>query len=227
MDIPVVGHLLSQLRSQARLVNADTKISKRLVWSLVDKHVRWLIKRESSKLRIMKMGYLFQTLKCVEVIEVIASDEACGIRTKCKIWRTRFKIPEVYTDEDGVILKAVYSVDGSEEFTPIKLQEFMRKIENPHSRYDKSRYYYFNNGYLYFPNNPVKMIQIKGYFIDEVINSCVPGDEEKRCKSHLDKKLRFPDYLLGELTEHVMNDLVNIRKIPQDVHIDKNENKLQ
>lgn len=226
METPVIGQLISQIRNQVRIVNEDSRVSRRFIWSLIDKHARWLIKRESSKLRIMKMDYLFQTLKCVSVIEVPASDECCGLKTKCKIWRTRDKIPSVYTDEDGIILKAVYSVDGSEEFTPIKLQEFMRKIENPHSKYDKARYYYYNNGYLYFPNTHIKVVQVKGYFIDEVINSCKPGDEEKRCMPNTDKRLRIPDYLLGELMDHVLNDMINSKKVPEDVKIDKNTNKL-
>lgn len=225
-QIPVIGQLTSQLRNQVRMVNADARASRRFIWSLIDKHSRWLIKRESTKLKIMKMDYLFQTLRCVPVIEVPASDECCGLKTKCKIWRTRDKIPETYTDEDGVILKAVFSVDGSEEFVPIKLQEFMRKIENPHSRYDKSRYYYYNNGYLYFPNTNIMMVKVKGYFIDEIINECKPEDEPKKCMSNSEKVLRIPDYLLGELMDHVLNDLINSKKIPEDVRIDKNENRL-
>lgn len=223
MEPPVIGQLISQLRNQVRIVNADTKVSKRFVWSLIDKHARWLIKREAAKLRIMKMGHLFQTYKCMEVDEVPASDELCGMETKCKVWRTRFKVPHIYTDEDGVIIKAVYSVDGSEEFTPIKLQEFMRKTENPHSRYDHSRYYYYNSGYLYFPNTPIKMVQIKAYFVDEIINKCRPEDQDKVCMSNLDKRLRVPDYLLGELMDHVLNDLINQKKVPPDPTTNKQE----
>lgn len=209
------------------MVNADIKVTKRFIWSIIDKHARWLIKRESSKLRLMKLDYLFQTLKCVDVIEVPSTDECCGIKTRCKIWRTREKVPHVYTDEDGVIFKAVYTIDGSEEFTPIKIQEFMRKTENPHSKYDKGRYYYYNNGYLYFPNTPIKMVQVKGYFIDEVINECKIEDHHKKCMSNIDKPLRIPTSLVGELMEHVVNDLINLRKVPADVKIDKNEDKLQ
>lgn len=226
MDIPLIGQLISQIRNQLRIVNEDSRVSRRFIWSLIDKHARWLIKRESSKLRLLKMDYLFQTLHCVPVIEVPSSDECCGIKTSCKIWRTKDKIQHVYTDEDGIILKAVYSVDGSEEFTPIKLQEFMRKTENPHSRYDKARYYYYNNGYLYFPNTHVRMVQIKGYFIDEVINQCKDEDKGKECKAHEDKRLRIPDYLVGELMEHVINDMINSKKVPEDVRIDKNENRM-
>lgn len=227
MEVPLIGQLISQARNQLRMVNADMKVSKRFIWSIIDKHARWLIKRESSKLKLMKMDYLFQTLKCVDVIEVPSSDECCGIKTKCKIWRTREKVPQVYTDEDGVIFKAVYSVDGSEEFIPIKLQEFMRKTENPHSKYDKGRYYYYNNGYLYFPNSHIKMVQVKGYFMDEIINECRPEDHIKKCMSNMDKRLRIPDYLVAEMMEHVVNDLINLRKIPADVRIDKNEDKPQ
>lgn len=225
MDIPIIGHLISQLMNQARLTNADARLTRKFIWSIIDKHARWLIKRESSKLRVMKLDYLFQTLKCVPVIEVPSADECCSIKTKCKIWRTRDKVPNVYTDEDGIIIKSVHSIDGSEEFTPIKLQELMRKLENPHSRYDKSRYYYYHNGYLYFPNTNVKMVQVKGYFEDEVINECRPEDEVKKCMAHTDKRLRVPDYVLGELMDHALNDLINTKKIPVDTKANKEENR--
>lgn len=227
MEVPLIGQLISQARTRLKMVNADVKVSKRFIWSIIDKHARWLIKRESSKLKLMKMDYLFQTLKCVDVIEVPSSDECCGVRTKCKVWRTREKVPEVYTDDDGVIFKAVYTVDGSEEFIPIKLQEFMRKTENPHSKYDKGRYYYYNNGYLYFPNSHIKMVQVKGYFMNEIINECKPEDHSKKCMSNMDKRLRVPEGILGELMDHVHNDLVALKQAPADVRIDKNEDKLQ
>lgn len=225
MEIPVIGHLISQLMNQAKLTNADARLTRKFVWSIIDKHARWLIKRESSKLRIMKLDYLFQRMRCVPVIEMSTIDEDCGIKTKCKIWRTRDKIPDLYTDEDGIIIKAVYSVDGSEEYTPIKLQELMRKLENPHSRYDKSRYYYFYNGYLYFPNQPIHMVEIKGYFQDEIVNECRPDEHHKRCWSHMQKKLRVPEYVLGELMDHALNDLINTKKIPTDPKINKEENR--
>lgn len=225
MDTPVIGHLISQLRHQARLANADSKLTNKFIWSIIDKHARWLIKRESSKLRLLKLDYLFQTYKCVRVEEVPASDECCGIKTKCKVWRTVEKIPPMYTDDDGVIFKAVYSVDGSEEFTPIKLQEYMRKVENPHSKYDKSRYYYYNNGYLYFPNTDIRMVQIRAYFIDQIVSPCKEEDQWKKCMSSLEKPLRVPDYILGELMDHSMNDLINTKKIPVDTQVNKQENK--
>ena len=225
MDIPVVGHLISQLMNQVRLTNADSRLTRKFIWSIIDKHARWLIKREASKLRIMKLDYLFQTLKCVDVIEVPAADECCGIKTKCKVWRTREKIPDLYTDEDGVILKAVYSIDGSEEFSPIKLQELMRKLENPHTKYDKARYYYYHNGYLYFPIKGIKMVQVKGFFVDEVINECMPDSDKRKCVAHMDKKLRVPDYVLGELMDHALNDLINTKKIPVDPKVNKEENR--
>lgn len=226
METPTVGKIVSELMNQVRQTNADSRLTRKFVWSVIDTHSRWLIKRESSKLRIMRLDYLFQTIKCVEVIEVPSSDECCGIKTKCKIWRTKDKIPKMYTDEDGVIFKAVYSVDGSDEFTPIKLQEFMRKLENPHSKYDKSRYYYYNNGYLYFPNTNIKMVQIKAYFEDEVINECAGDAAEKKCMSNMDKVLRFPDYILGEIKSHAFQDLVNAEKVPTDARIDKDVNKI-
>ena len=219
--------LISQVKNQLRMVNADYKISNKFIWLIIDKHVRWLIKREGEKMRLVKNQFLFQTLKCVEVEEAPAIDDCCGIRSRCTVHRTKYKLPKLYEDGYGVVIKSVYTLDGSQEFQPISIQQYIRKLENPNSKYDKALYYYYNNGWLYFPKSKIKMVMVKGYFEEDIAkyNHCDNNDIDP-CKTKLDEQLNLPDYLLGELLEHVVKDLIVTRQVQPDEAINKNEKNI-
>lgn len=227
MEVQTKGELISQIRNQLRIANADSNLTNKFIWSVIRKHVQWLIKRENTKFGLISQDAIFQTYKCADVVDAPAIDECCGIRTKCKVFRTKDKVPELFEDSYGVILKSVYTIDGSQDFSQITVQEYMRKLENPHSIYDKSLYFFYNSGYLYFPKSSIRKVMIKGYFVDEITNSqCEPcGTDENPCKSFLDTPVRIPPYVVAELMHNVLMELVNVTiKLPSDESIDKNEN---
>lgn len=218
-----VSEIVSQIKTKLRLVNADARFSNKFIWSTTASNMRTFIKREGDKLGLMRLDYLFQTLKCVEVIEAPAIDDCCGVRSKCKVWRTKDKIPKMYQDQAGVILKSVFTIDGGAEYSKITIQEYMRKLENPNSKWDKSRYFYFNNDYLYFPMHPVKMIMVKGYFEDKIFNCC-KGEPSEECSPKMEQDIYFPFGLEGIVIDKVILDLANIAlRLQPDNQIDKNE----
>jgi hypothetical protein len=228
MNQPKTKHeLISQVRNELRIANSDSRLNDRFLWSIIEKHSEWLIKRESKKLRVMTQDTIFQTLKCVDVVDAPAVDECCGIRTKCKVFRTKDKVPELYSDDMGVIIKSVYTIDGSKDFSEITINEYMRKLENPHSKYDKSSYFFYNNGYLYFPKSTIRKVMVKGYFKSEIINDCeaCPSDVDP-CLPFIDTPVRIPTYLIAELLQHVLAELTSLTlKIQQEEQIDKNETR--
>jgi hypothetical protein len=226
-QVKTKGELISQVRNELRLVNADSRLSDRFLWSVIQKNTEWLIKRESKKLRVITQDNIFQTKKCVDVDYAPAIDDCCGLRTKCKVFRTREKMPIMYEDDGGSIIKSVYTIDGSRDFTQITLNEYQRKLENPISKYDKSLYYFINSGYLYFPKSTIRKVHVKGYFIDEIANNCdtCPSDEDP-CLAFPDTPMRVPKYLIAELMQNVLNEIAGLTlKLPADDQVDKNENR--
>jgi len=228
------GGLISQVRTQFKELNADSSLTDRQIWSVIDKHARWLISREAKNLQLMSYDTIFQTFKCAEVEDAPAIDDCCGVRSKCLVKRTKDKLPDMYEGEDGVLIKTVFTIDGSKEFVPIKIQEYMRKLENPDSRFDRSLYVYFNNGYLYFPKvntidksivnqTHLRKVMIKAMFIDEVVNPC--DKDSPPCISAFDMKIRFPKKLEGEIMSHVFQEFGIYKQVPNDAQIDKNENR--
>jgi len=222
-----IGELISQVRGEIKLANADARFTDKAIWSVINKHAKWLIKRESSKLKVMRSDTIFQTLKCVQVIQAPTIDDCCGIKTHCYVYRTAEKIPEIYEDDDGVLIRTAFSIDGSTEITPITIQEYMRKIQNPTTiKYDKSRYFYYNNGYLYFPKQKLKEVMIKAYFMEDIKKYIKCNkDEGYECVAKQDETFRFPQYLLGELMNFVLKELSVPVSIPDDTDINKNDNR--
>jgi len=220
------GQQIAKARQFIKETNADSRMTDRFIWSIIDPHIRWMIKRESGNLKIMHYDTIFQTLKGVPVEQVSTIDECIDVKTKCTIYRTVFKLPSIYEDEDGVIIKSVFSIDGSNDFIPIKINEYMRKLEDPNSKYDKSKYYFYNNGYLYFPNHRIDKVMIKALFEYDLENICSTCPAPSfSCKSFSEHQVYFPDKLEGELWSYVEKDLIAYKQIPTDEQIDKNENR--
>lgn len=221
------GELISQVKNELNLNNSDSRLTNRFIWSIIDKHAQWLIKREARKFRLYNQDSLFQTYKCVDVEDAPAVDSCCGIRTKCKVFRTAHKLPDMFESDTGVIIRSVYTIDGSKDFSPISIQDYMRKLEDPNSKYDQSLYFFYNSGYLYFPKSRIRKVMIKAYFKKELDQpDCEECNSKVSCISMLDSPIRLPKYLVAELMQFVLNELASFTlKIQGDEDINKNENR--
>lgn len=226
---------IHRLKRLFREINADSRLTDRTVYSLLKNHAKWLIYRESEKLRLLKDDSIFQILKCVEVIEAPLIDPCCGIRNnKCTIYRTKNKIPSVYEDSSGIILRSVTTIDGSKSLIPIKASEWERKQANPWLDHNKKNvFYFYSDGYLYFPNGSLKMVQINGLFEKDIsyLNTCDdPGtcdDETQKCVKFLDRNFILPEYLEAQMFDAAIKDLSNTYKRTEEKshEINKNDTK--
>lgn len=217
-----------------REVNADSRLSNRLVFSLMKNASRWLISRESDKQKLIRNDKAFQMLKCIKVIEAPLIDPCCGIRSLCKIYRTEERLPELYEDGNGVIIRGVLTIDGQTSLFQIKPSEWERKQNNPWIDKDKkNRYFFYSDGYLYFPNGSWKKVEVDALYTEDIsdLNLCddklTCDDETKQCLSFLDKRFILPEYLEAQMYDSVKKDLSEIyAKLPEKSNnINKNDNK--
>jgi hypothetical protein len=226
---------ISRLKRMLREINADSRLTDRTVYSLLENHAKWLIYRESEKLRLLKKDDVYQSYKCVEVIEAPIIDPCCGIRSDCTIYRTKNKIPPIYEDSFGVIIKSVTTIDNGVSLTPIKASEWERKNKNPWlSEDNKNKFYFYFDGYLYFPKGSWKKVNIFALYKKDIsdLNLCendnTPcNDETKKCKRFLDKQFIIPDYLEAQMFDSAIKDLSNTyKRFPEKSNeINKNDNK--
>lgn len=229
-----IRQAIHRVKRLFREVNADSRLSDRTVYSLILNHTKWLIYRESIKFNIVQVDSVFQILKCVPVIEAPLIDPCCGIKSKCTVYRTKDKLPDLYEDSGGVIIRDVLTIDGSKSLTQIKPSEWLRKQENPWlNKNKKNSFFFYSEGYLYFPNGSWKMIEVNGLFTEDIsdLNICddknTCEDETKECRKFLDKKLIIPEFLEAQMFDNVIKDLANTyKKLPEKSNeINKNDNK--
>jgi hypothetical protein len=214
-----IGDVLSRLRNQLKANKQDAFMTDRMIYSFVLKHAKWLMKREDGKNKLMVFSSVMQTLDFVELEEVDKVEACCtGIRSDCTIKRTKDKLPIFMQGYFGPLIRAVTSIDNSEIMQPTTSTNYVRLSNGSTFKYNKTKYYWFLDDYLYFPNLEWDAIRVEGIFEDDIsLWTCKEDD----CIVRQDQTFNVPDYLFGELEAQVMKDLLMTFQIPPDTAIDK------
>lgn len=215
---------IDSLRKKIQEVNADSNFSNKFLYNELISQAKWLIKRDIQAGRIYKNTYFFQTLRCQNVIETSLIDPCCPIKTNCKIYRTECKIPDIWIDNGGPILKTVASVDFSTTFSMISPKLWESKRQDPYQRKHKQMYAFYADGYIWFPEQNPHLINLVGFWADDVdqLNGCADNPE---CVRFLDTRFMIPDWLEAEMFAKAFQQLVPTKQIPEDMQIDKNTNR--
>ena len=223
--------VISNIKKIIKEVNADSKLSNKFAYSLAKKHARWLIHRESEKLKLIKKDSIYQRLKCVEVIDAPAIDPCCGIKSLCTVKRTKDKIPSMYEDSMGALIKTINTIDSQTSLISIKASDWERKQSNPWiPKNNKNKYFFYSDGHIYFPNGAWKKVEIVAYFEEDIshLNKCDQlGDCKEDCVPFLDREFRLPEYIQAELFANIKKDLMeSYSQLPEKSHnINKNDLK--
>jgi hypothetical protein len=216
--------LIDSLRIKLRERDADSTLTNQDLYRALLEQAKWLIKREINKGTIYKSVSFFQTLFCQDVIETTLIDPCCPIKTNCKIYRTKCKLPDFWTDADGPVIKSITSVDGTTYFemtTPTTWQSI--RID-PYQKKSKQMYAFYNEGYLWFPEYNPHKINVLGFWTDDVSDRNGCADNEP-CVRYLDTTFSLPDWLEGELMSQALQLLAGVTKrLPEDEAINKNTN---
>jgi hypothetical protein len=220
---------IDSLRNKLRERNADSNYSNQFLYNVLVEHSKWLIKRDISNGRIYSNTFFFQPLKCQKVVEVSLTDPCCPIKTNCKIYRTKNKIPDIWIDNNGPIIKSVSSIDspavGTTDFQLISPNAWQSKRNDPYQKMSKQNYSFYSDGYIWFPEVNPNLVTILGFWMDDVndLNDC---DEKKECVKYLDTKFMLPPWLEAEMYSKALEQLAGVSKrLPEDEQPDKNTNR--
>lgn len=217
---------ISLVRTAVREVNADSILPNKYIYNEIMKVSRLLIQRDSDRLVLMQNQDLFQKLRCIEMEEAPAIDPCCGLKTYCTVWRTKNKLPEIYTDSTGVIIKNMATIDGSQNFkiiTPTKLLSIKKDVN---SKYDKTLYAFYSEGRLYTTNSRFKMIELEAMFEEDISNLNNCDSDIKTCTRKIDGQWRVPKKLQDPILKEVINNILNsYKRVPQDTDINKTDKK--
>lgn len=214
-----IGDIVSRIRNQLKGTKQDAFLTDRMIYTFVIKHSKWLMKREDAKNKLMAFSGVMQTMDFVELDEVDKVEACCtGIKSGCKIKRTKDKLPVFLQGYFGPLIRTISSIDGSEELQPILPTIYIGIANSKNFKYNKTKYYWFLNDYLYFPNLEWDAVRVEGIFEDDISAFTCAEDS---CIARQDQSFNVPDYLLGELESSVYKDFMGMYQIPQDPAIDK------
>ena len=109
-----IGTVVSRIKNQVKAVRQDAFLTDRYVYSVTIKYAQVLMRRQDSQNKLMKFNSIWQTLPCVELIEVDKIEACCaGIKSGCTIKRTKDKLPTFMEGYWGPLIRTVSSIDGS------------------------------------------------------------------------------------------------------------------
>jgi len=90
-------------------------------------------------------------------------------------------------------------------------------------KYNKNKYYWYMNGYLYIPGIEWDSISIEGIFDSDLSGySC-----DDPCAQVQDQAINIPPELFAEIEQQVVNDFMKSAQMPQDSFISDKQSVLR
>lgn len=222
-----IREAISGVKKGLREVNADSRTTNKFVYSVFSRHLKYVLSRDSDAFRLTRRNSLYQTLRCVKVIEAPAIDPCCGLRTRCTVYRTEDRLPDVLEDSTGPRIKLVAPIDSigktkgnGKTLKVINATDWLKKIDNPWNKWSVSGFVIYNDGYLYFPNERWKLVLVEAAFLLDVVSPC--DEEEEECKRFMDKKIHAPERQVAEAIGKTIEEIGGVYKqVPPQLKIDK------
>jgi hypothetical protein len=212
---------VSRIRNKAKAVKQDTAIlSDRFIYSLILKHGKFLMRRQDNLNRLLKYNGIWLPLDCVplEDIDRVAANCVC-LPLDCKIKRTEKKLPKLIDGYWGPLIRFVTSIDQSQELKPTTPIAYEKMLKQKNFKYNTTKYYWYLDEYLYFPNIDWDTVRLEGVFEGDITG--YNSDATDNCAYKQDTNIPFPEYLFTEIERLVMTeDLGVLFNIPQDTQQD-------
>jgi len=210
-----IGETISRVRNTLKAVKEDPFLTDRTIYFSIIKYGKTLLKREDNQNRLMKISSLFTFLPYVELIEVDKIEAQCtGIYSGCTIKRTKDKLPQLFDGMFGPVLRTVSSIDGETELMSTEPGTYVSMTKTTNFKYNKRKYFWYLNGYLYFPDVQWDAVKVEGIFEGTI--SAYTCDKEDDCLVKQDEQLPFPEYLFSEIEQFVLQELTMLAKLPVD-----------
>ena len=214
-----IGSVISRIRTQVKAVKQDPFLTDRVIYSFVLKHAKWLMKREDSRNKLLGFSGVLQVMDFVELEEIDKVEACCtGITSDCTIKRTVKKMPIFMQGYTGPLIRTVSSLDGSVELQPTNPSSYASMSRGNNFKYNKTKYYWYLNDRLYFPDLEWDAVRIEGIFEEDISEFTCEADS---CIKKSDQSFNVPDYLLAEIEAKVFQDLVGTMQLPMDQANDK------
>ncbi len=173
------------------------------------------MRRQDFANKLMKFNAVWKVLPYIELIEVDKVQAHCsGIQSGCIIKRSKNRLPEMIEGYWGPLIRTVSSLDGSIEVQPTQPGTYTSMTKTTSFKYNKTKYFWYLDGYLYLPNVDWDAIQLEGVFDDEIgFWLC---DKTEQCLPRYKQNIYIPEALFAEIETQVVNSMLMTVKLPPE-----------
>lgn len=207
-----IGEVISRVRNTLKAVKEDAFLTDRTIYSSLLKYSKTLAKREDNQYRLMKISSIFQVLPYIELIDVDKVEAGCiGVYSGCYFKRSKDKIPSILDGMFGPIIRTVSSIDGTIELYRTEPGTWISMTKTTTFKYNKNKYFWYLNGYMYFPNIDWEAVRMEAIFEGQV-DTCTTDD----CLIKQDQPFALPEYLFSEVEQFVIKELTLSMQVPGD-----------
>jgi hypothetical protein len=207
-----IGEVISRVRNTLKAVKEDAFLTDRTIYSSLLKYSKTLVKREDNQFRLMKISSIFQVLPYIELIDVDKVEAGCiGIYSGCYFKRSKEKLPTILDGMFGPIIRTTSSIDGTIEMFRTDPGTWVSMTKTTTFKYNKNRYFWYLDGYIYCPNIDWEAIRMEAIFEGQV-ESCNSDD----CLIKQDQPFALPEYLFSEVEQFVIKELTMTMQVPGD-----------
>lgn len=231
--------IISQVRGIYRLNTEDAFVTDPFLYSLFKKYADVLMRRKETENKLKLNNDLYRWIDVVPLVEVDKIEADCiGIKTDCTYRRTKYKLPEIVTFDNGPLIGEVYSLDTSEKVDKTTLAKFREIANSSTFRYNKFKYFWFKEGHLYFPNVTWSAVTLNAIFtgsvtqyckevLDDECNNCSGcEDPTVQCTPMQDNESPYPDDIIADVIGMIQRDLTVRAQMPAD-NQDNSQNPLR
>lgn len=207
-----IGEAISRVRNALKAVKEDAFLTDRTIYFALMKYGLTLIKREDNQNKLMRISSIFQVLPYIELIDVDKVEAGCvGVYSGCYFKRSKEKLPTIMDGTFGPIIRTASSIDGSIEMYRTDPGTWVSMTKTTTFKYNKFKYFWYLNGYIYCPNIDWEAIRLEAIF-DGLVDSC----DTEECLVKQDQPFSLPQYLFSEVEQYVIKELTMVMQLPSD-----------
>lgn len=221
-----IGEICSRLRNGVKAETQSSFLTDKYMYSLFLKYASVRIKQLDDKGRLYAFSSIFETLDWVQLEECDWIEAGCrGVKSYRTFRKTTLSLPMFMEGKYGPMVRSITSLDGRTPFTLTSLDSYVLISNQPNYRFNKTKYCWWLNDHLYFPNVDYPAVRIEGMFQDD-ISAFKCGSYEDRCKPRQEQSLNIPDYILAEIEDSCIKYLNGEMRIPEQ-NINNNQSPLR
>ena len=218
------GDVLSRLRDKYKSSNTDAFVTDRMLYSFLKPWLSQVMRELDAKNKLMAFNSIFTTLDMVPMIEVDKVEAGCvNLNSGHTIMRTEDPIGELFMEGYwGTMIRAVTSLDGSEELQPITSSGYANIANSKNFKYNKTLYYWYLNDYIYSPSISWKAIRVEALTEGDISKYKCNSDEQ--CLPWQKRSFNIPDYILARVESLMAQSNTQYLQIPADENPDGKTN---